>query len=233
MKLAIIPARGGSKRIPKKNIRAFCGKAIIEYSISTAIRSGLFDRVVVSTDCEAIAQVASFAGAEVPFFRSSELSDDHTGVLPVIADTLRKLKINELHKSEFCCLYATAPFVRMSDLRAGLLYLQENSAADYALAVTTFAFPFQRAVIQSEFLTPAFSQYIQQRSQDLQEGLHDAGQFFWGRSEALLKNKTLYQNNTLPVVLPRFLVQDIDTLEDWKRAELMYKVLQETGELGE
>lgn len=233
MRIAIIPARGGSKRIPFKNTRRFCNRPIIEYSIEAALKSGCFDRVVVSTDNEQIAKVAVEAGAEVPFTRASELADDFTGILPVIADTIDKLAVTHESTSLFCCLYATAPFVRIKDLHVGQKAMSDNSTIDYALAVTTFAFPFQRALIQPSRLTPAMPDYINKRSQDLIEGMHDAGQFFWGRCSALLKGRGLYENNTLAVVLPRYLVQDIDTLEDWKRAEIMYKVLLQTGELGE
>lgn len=227
MKICVIPARGGSKRIPRKNIKPFCGKPMIGWSIEAAVQSGCFDRVVVSTDDTEIADVARQCGAEVPFMRPAHLSDDHTGTIPVIAHAIEWFigRGSDIRKA--CCLYATAPFVRAQDLQAGLVEL-ETQACDYAFSMTSYAFPIQRALQ----LTTAgrvrmfYPEHFNTRSQDLQEAYHDAGQFYWGSADAWLANRPIFSENSVPVLLPRHRVQDIDTQEDWERAELMFRVLQ-------
>lgn len=227
MKICVIPARGGSKRIPRKNIKPFCGKPMIGWSIEAAVQSGCFDRVVVSTDDTEIADVARKCGAEVPFIRPAHLSDDHTGTIPVIAHAIEWFigRGSDIRKA--CCLYATAPFVRAQDLQAGLVEL-ETQACDYAFSMTSYAFPIQRALQ----LTTAgrvrmfYPEHFDTRSQDLQEAYHDAGQFYWGSADAWLANRPIFSENSVPVLLPRHRVQDIDTQEDWERAELMFRVLQ-------
>ncbi len=223
MRIAIIPARGGSKRIPKKNTKLFCGKPIMAYSIEAAKQSQVFDHIIVSTDDPDIAAVAEEWGAQLPFMRNPAIADDYTGIVPVIADALGNLDVEFNTGDLFCCIYATAPMLQEAYLRQGCDGLESSSDKDFALAVTEYAFPFQRALLNRKGLVPADPGAISQRSQDLEPGYHDAGQFFWGRCQALLQGKQLYQNNTLAVVLPRYLVQDIDTLEDWQRAELMYQ----------
>jgi pseudaminic acid cytidylyltransferase len=227
MKLAVIPARGGSKRIPHKNIKPFCGKPIIAWSIDAARQSGCFDRILVSTDDAEIAEVALAFGAEVPFVRPAELSDDHTGTIPVIAHAIRWQQQSGEAPTAVCCVYATAPFVRAEDLRRGLEVLQETGC-DYAFAVTSFAFPIQRAIRitytgRVEMFHP---EHFKTRSQDLEDAYHDAGQFYWGRAEAWLAGKPIFSSDAAPVILPRHRVQDIDTPEDWERAELMFKAQQ-------
>jgi N-acylneuraminate cytidylyltransferase len=226
--VAIIPARGGSKRIPRKNIRPFAGQPIIGYSIKTALQSQLFDRVIVSTDDPEIAEVAESFGAEVPVLRPAELADDFTGTNDVVKYCLKILKEQKYAVDFACCLYATAPFVTINSLRAGYERLLETGKA-FAFSVTSFPFPIQRALkIDSHGHVEPFSpENTYKRSQDLEEAYHDAGQFYWGRSEAFLNNTVMYSDESVPVVLPRHLVQDIDTLEDWRRAELMFAALNE------
>lgn len=227
MKVAIIPARGGSKRIPRKNIKPFCGKPMIAWSIEAAQQSGCFERVIVSTDDADIAEVAREYGAEVPFWRPQHLSDDHTGTTPVVAHAIEWLNHHREAVEFACCLYATAPFVRGEDLRSGFeLLLKQN--ADYAFSVTSFPFPIQRAVrIRQDQRVEMFApQHMSTRSQDLEEAFHDAGQFYWGRASAWLSGLPLFSRHATPVLLPRHRVQDIDTHEDWQRAEWLFKAMQ-------
>jgi len=227
MKLAVIPARGGSKRIPRKNIKPFCGKPMIAWSIEAARSSGCFDRIVVSTDDLEIADVARNHGADVPFMRPEELSDDYTGTIPVIAHAIQWHQLHDVSPEEVCCIYATAPFVTAADLQHGLQRLND-SGADYAFSVTSYAFPIQRAVrIDANGRVEMFyPEHFNTRSQDLEEAFHDAGQFYWGRASAWLAGKPIFSSAAAPVVLPRHRVQDIDTAEDWTRAESMFKALQ-------
>lgn len=227
MRLAVIPARGGSKRIPLKNIRPFCGKPMIVWSINSAQQSGCFDRILVSTDDENIAQVARDAGAEAPFMRPTDLSDDHTGTTPVVAHAIDWVNANGDEVTAACCIYATAPFVQPADLRRGLDILQ-HSGADYAFSVTSYPFPIQRAIriTASERVEMFTPEYFNTRSQDLEEAFHDAGQFYWGRPGAWLAGTPLFSNAAAPVPLPRHRVQDIDTQEDWERAEWLFKAMQ-------
>lgn len=228
MKLAVIPARGGSKRIPRKNIRDFCGKPMIAWSVEAALRSGIFDHVVVSTDDDEIAQIAVAYGASVPFTRPPHLADDYAATRPVVNHAI--VEMERLH-GEFeyiCCLYATAPFVESSDLAAAYRSL-EGSSAQFVFSVATYAYPIQRALrLDSKgFVEMFYPEHVSSRSQDLEEGYHDAGQFYWGRREAFLSNVSALTGKSLPYVLPRHRVQDIDTNEDWLRAELMFKLLHE------
>ncbi|MDC7716940.1 pseudaminic acid cytidylyltransferase [Vogesella sp. DC21W] len=234
VKLAVIPARGGSKRIPRKNIKLFCGKPMIAWSIEAARLSACFDKIIVSTDDAEIAALACQYGAEVPFMRPPELSDDHTGTIPVIAHAIEWMNLNHCPVELACCLYATAPFVRAEDLRRGIDLLQETGA-DYAFAVTSFPFPIQRAIhITEHQRVEMFSpQYFNTRSQDLVEAFHDAGQFYWGRASAWLAGTPLFSQHATSVPLPRHRVQDIDTLEDWQRAEWLFKAMQSLTGLAE
>ncbi len=231
MRLAVIPARGGSKRIPRKNIRPFAGQPMIAWSIRAALDSGCFDRVIVSTDDAEIADVARAHGAEVPFVRPPELSDDHTGTIPVIAHATRWQAEHGPAPALVCCLYATAPFVRPADLQAGLAALQAAPDAAYAFSVTSYAFPIQRAIRLTaagrvDMFDPA---QFGTRSQDLEEAFHDAGQFYWGRAEAWVEGRRIFAPHALPVLLPRHRVQDIDTPEDWERAEWLWRAMQAQG----
>lgn len=228
MKVAIIPARGGSKRIPRKNVRLFAGKPIIAHSIGAALDSGCFDRVIVSTDDAEIAAVAREWGAETPFVRPPELADDHTGTNAVVKHAINWLAEQGTPADYACCIYATAPFVQARYLQEGLARLLERRRG-YAFSVTSFPFPIQRAIrINAEGAVEAiWPENIFRRSQDLEEAFHDAGQFYWGTVDAYLTDAVVFSPASIPIVLPRHLVQDIDTFEDWRRAELMFRVIQE------
>jgi len=225
MKLAVVPARGGSKRIPRKNLKLFCGKPMLAWSIANAQRSGCFDRIIVSTDDAEIAAVARECGAEVPFLRPAELSDDHTGTIPVIRHATDACLLTD--SDLVCCIYATAPFTQAHDLRRGL-ELMHTTDADYAFSVTSYAFPIQRAVrITAAGRVEMFDpEQFQTRSQDLEEAYHDAGQFYWGRAAAWRAQRPIFARGSVPVMLPRHRVQDIDTLEDWVRAEWLFRAMQ-------
>lgn len=227
MNIAIIPARGGSKRIPRKNIRQFCGKPMVAWSIETALESGCFQRVIVSTDDAEIAEVARQWGAEVPFCRPAELSDDFTGTIPVIAHAVEWLRAKGNRVDDVCCIYATAPFLSAGDLEMGYRMLSDR-AADYAVSVTTYAFPIQRAlrVTRAGHAVMFNPSEFSTRSQDLEEAWHDAGQFYWGRSDAWCSRNPIFSDQTVPVKLPRHRVQDIDTLEDWVRAEWLFNAMR-------
>jgi pseudaminic acid cytidylyltransferase len=229
MKLAVIPARGGSKRIPRKNILSFGGLPMIAWSIRATIASGCFDRIFVSTDNDEIAQVAKAHGAEVPFMRPAHLSDDHTGTMPVVAHAIEWQNAHGDAAQEVCCIYATAPFLEPADLQRGYDALQ-RTGADFAFAVTSFAFPIQRAIrITAEERVEMFQpEHFGTRSQDLEEAWHDAGQFYWGHTQAWLTQQSLFSRRAAPVRIPRYRVQDIDTPEDWERAQWMWTSLQQT-----
>ena len=229
MQLAVIPARGGSKRIPRKNIKIFHGQPMIAWSIQAAIDSGCFDEVWVSTDDEEIAAVAQVYGANVPFLRPAYLSDDFATTADVMSHAVEEFgKINHALPDYICCLYATAPFVTKADLVQGLEKIKNNSNLNYVFSATTYPFPIQRAIKLNEHDTvEMFSpQYFNVRSQDLEEAWHDAGQFYWGTAEAWLNKAMIFASQSSVVELPRFRVQDIDTQEDWDRAEWLFKAIQ-------
>jgi N-acylneuraminate cytidylyltransferase len=230
MRLAVIPARGGSKRIPRKNIKPFCGKPMIAWSIEAALQSRCFDQVIVSTDDAEIADVARQHGADVPFMRPAELSDDHTGTIPVIRHAIEWFIQQGRTVEQVCCLYATAPFITAEDLNRAMQVLQGGDC-DYAFSVTSYAFPIQRAIrINERGRVEMFNpEHFNTRSQDLEEAFHDAGQFYWGRADAWLQGKQIFSPNALPVLLPRHRVQDIDTPEDWARAEWLFKAMTREG----
>ncbi|QQZ29930.1 pseudaminic acid cytidylyltransferase [Thiothrix subterranea] len=230
MNIAIIPARGGSKRIPRKNIKDFCGKPMIAWSIEAALQSGCFERIIVSTDDEEIAEVALRLGAEVPFMRPEGLSGDFVATIPVIKHAIQWLEANQVIPEWICCIYATAPFISANALRSGLTLIQQQDA-DYAFSVTSYAFPIQRAIkFQQNSMVQMFSpKHFNTRSQDLEEAYHDAGQFYWGARTAWLEEKPIFSSESYPIILPRHLVQDIDTQEDWIRAELMFKAIEKNS----
>ena len=232
MKLCIIPARGGSKRIPRKNIKDFCGKPIICNPIEAALQAGCFDQVIVSTYDKEIAEVSQSFGAKVPFLRPLELSNDYTGTIPVIKHAIEWFEQRGEKPTEVCCLYATAPFVQAQFINEAYDQLHQ-SQADYCFTVTSFGFPIKRAIklTQEKRVEMFYPEHINSRSQDLEEAYHDAGQFYWGKAEAFKKQKPLFSKYAIAYILPRHFVQDIDTLEDWKRAELMYQVLKQNGEI--
>ncbi|SEL05696.1 pseudaminic acid cytidylyltransferase [Ectothiorhodospira marina] len=226
MNLCIIPARGGSKRIPRKNIKEFAGKPMIVWSIEAAWESGVFDQIIVSTDDDEIAAVASSAGAQAPFRRPGYLSDDHAGTTEVIAHATNWAQNKGWRIDAVCCLYATAPFVRAADINAGLETLLEGHW-DFCFTATEFASPIFRAFTQRQEggVEMFFPEHFKERSQDLPEALHDAGQFYWGRPEAWLQHRIMFGPKSKPLILPRWRVQDIDTEDDWKRAELLKPVI--------
>jgi pseudaminic acid cytidylyltransferase len=227
MRVAVIPARGGSKRIPHKNIRDFAGKPMIAHSIECALRSNLFDRVMVSTDSREIAMVAEQFGAEIPFFRPADLADDHASTTEVVAHSVEWLLKNGQPLSAVCCIYATAPLVQAEDLQKGLELLQ-GGKWDYVFSATSFAYPIFRSFVQKAAggLEMLFPEHFSTRSQDFPEALHDAGQFYWGTPEAWLARMQIFSDTSTIVTVPRWRVQDIDTPDDWEQAQIMWKVVQ-------
>lgn len=230
MKLAVIPARGGSKRIPRKNIRPFAGKPMLAYPVDAARRSGVFDRILVSTEDDEVASVAEQSGAEVPFRRPAELADDHTGTDPVVRHAIRWLAERGESVEFACCIYATAVFVRPEDIRRGLGLLQ-GSRMQYVLPIARYPFAVQRAYRLNaagavESLHP---EHNLTRSQDLEPCYHDAAQFYWGRAQAFLNEIDALAGSALPLMIPRHLVQDIDTPDDWAHAELMHAARSLSG----
>ena len=226
MRVAIIPARGGSKRIPRKNIKLFHGKPMIAYSIEAAKQSGCFEKIIVSTDDQEVADIALQYGAEVPFLRPANISDDHATTMDVIQHALKWCDEEALGVEFVCCIYATAPFITAESLQKGLNKL-EVEHVDYIFSATTFAFPIQRAIGLTELgAVKMFSpEYASTRSQDLEETYHDAGQFYWGKAEAFKQGKAMFSEQSKVIILPRKRVQDIDTQEDWDLAEVLFAVL--------
>mgnify|MGYP000138533019 CR=1 FL=1 len=227
MNIAIIPARGGSKRIPRKNIKEFHGKPMIAYSIEAALESNCFDKVIVSTDDSEIAEIAIKYGAEVPFIRPDNIADDYATTLDVIKHAIEFTEQQGWGVKNVCCIYATAPFLTPEFIKKGLQELTK-STIDYAFSATSFPFPIQRAIRLNaqervEMLQP---EHLNTRSQDLEEAYHDAGQFYWGTAIAFLNGKPFFSPQSKAILLPRKRVQDIDTPEDWELAEALYKALQ-------
>ncbi|MDO6463678.1 pseudaminic acid cytidylyltransferase [Pseudoalteromonas carrageenovora] len=227
MNIAIIPARGGSKRIPRKNIKEFHGKPMIAYSIEAALDSECFDKVIVSTDDKEIAEVAIQYGAEVPFMRPANIADDYATTLDVIKHAVEYTEQQGWGVKSVCCIYATAPFLIPEFIQRGLIELT-SSNIDYAFSATSFPFPIQRALkLNHEQRVEMFQpEYLNTRSQDLEEAYHDAGQFYWGTVEAFIEKKTIFGSNSKSILLPRKRVQDIDTPEDWDLAEALYRVIE-------
>lgn len=228
----MIPARGGSKRIPRKNIKKFRGKPIIAYSIEAAIKSDCFDKVIVSTDDKEIAEIAKQYGAEIPFLRPDYISDDHATTADVIKHCLNWFNGQGNEISEICCIYATAPFIDIQAIKEGEKEL-ENDSISYAFTATNFPFPIQRALCVGDNGTvEMFSpDQMQTRSQDLLEAYHDAGQFYWGKAEAFLQDTPIFSKHAKAILLPSYKVQDIDTPDDWVRAEAMHETLNRMGRL--
>ncbi|MCG9579485.1 pseudaminic acid cytidylyltransferase [Vibrio tubiashii] len=228
MRVAIIPARGGSKRIPRKNIKLFHGKPMIAYSIQAALQSGCFDKVIVSTDDQEIAQVARQYGADIPFIRPASISDDYATTIDVINHAVKWCEAEGWAIDAVCCLYATAPFVQPKDLQKGLEKLESEPHCKYVFSATEFPFPIQRAIkLSSDGEVSMFSsEYEKTRSQDLENAYHDAGQFYWGRKSAFLNCDSFFSSHSKVVLLPRARVQDIDTKDDWEFAELLYSLIE-------
>ena len=227
MNIAIIPARGGSKRIPHKNIKEFCGKPMIAWSIEAAKTSGLFDRIIVSTDDSEIADVARHWGAEVPFMRPAELSNDHAGTTEVIAHATQWALDQGFNLEAVCCIYATAPFIQIDDLKRGWEIMKSGDWA-YAFTVTNFSAPIFRSFKQNSDggIEMYFPEFFNTRSQDLPEALHDAGQFYWGKPEAWLGGVRVFDRFSKPIIIPPWRVQDVDNDDDWLRAEVMFQAIQ-------
>lgn len=231
--IAVIPARGGSKRIPRKNIRNFCGKPMLAWSIAAAQKSGCFDHILVSTDDEAIAQLAKDLGAEVPFMRPAELADDYSTTTAVMAHAVTWFEQQRGDVAAACCIYATAPFIRSDDLRQAQALLLSRETSTFVACGTKFAYPIQRAFRLKEDQSIVFFQpeHLLTRSQDLEDAWHDAGQFYWGRAKAWQENDAILSAGTLLLPLPAHRVQDIDNEDDWTRAELLFSLLQARGEI--
>jgi len=228
MNLCIIPARGGSKRIPRKNIREFCGKPMIAWSIEAALASECFANVIVSTDDDEIASIALDLGAQVPFRRPSVLADDYSGTTDVVLHSIDWAEQAGLSLEAICCLYATAPFVTADVLRDGLQLLGLTDDDRFVFTATTYASPIQRALrVDSDGLAHMFnsSQFIM-RSQDLEDAYHDAGQFYWGYTQSWRSDRPLFEASR-PLILPRWRVLDIDTQEDWVLAEGLFRFFQD------
>jgi pseudaminic acid cytidylyltransferase len=226
MNIAVIIARGGSKRIPRKNIKDFCGQPMIAYPIRVARETTLFHRIIVSTDDDEIAEIAEDYGAETPFMRPDELAGDCTTTAEALIHSLQWLEDHGEPADYFCCIYPTTPFLKGEDLKKGFELLRREKGIT-AFSVTTFGAPIFRAfkIGDDGHLQMFWPEYRDTRSQDLPNAYHDAGQFYWGDTKRFLREKVLYTKESVPVILPRYLVHDIDTVEDWETAEKLYLAL--------
>lgn len=229
--IAVIPARGGSKRIPRKNIKPFCGKPMIAYSIEAAIRAGIFDEIIVSTDDEEIADVAKNAGASVPFMRPKELSDDYTATGAVVEHAIKFLQARGDRIKFVCTIYATAPLIDEIYIKLGLEKLRASNAKN-AFSCTSMPFPIWRTfkIAKDGRCEMFWRENFDKRSQDLQEAYQDAGQFYWTNLDAPSSDEIFFGRDSIAIVLPRHLVQDIDTPQDWIRAEFLYEAVQKSRE---
>jgi len=226
--LCIIPARGGSKRIPRKNIKDFLGKPIIAYSIEAALNSDLFDEVMVSTDDEEIAEVAKRYGARVPFIRSKKNADDFATTVDVLSEVLNEYKVLGKSFKNVCCIYPTAPFVTPEVLKEGYEKLITDNY-DSVFSVLRYSFPIQRALkIEKGKVSMFYPEFMESRSQDLEPSFHDAGQFYWFKPTVVEEQRKLWTSNTGEIEINELSAQDIDDKTDWKLAELKYELLQST-----
>lgn len=226
MNIAIIPARGGSKRIPRKNIKQFNGKPMISWPIEMALRSGLFDHIIVSTDDKEIADISIKFGAEVPFIRPPELSDDYCNTEEVIVHAISWMKSKKWDLDFICCIYPTSVFFNLDELQKGYDAIKNGDWA-YAFSVTDFEYPIFRSFKEHSDggVEMFYPENFEKRSQDLPEALHDAGQFYWGNPDAWIKNLLFFDRHSFPVKIARWKVQDIDTKDDWKRAEFLFNYI--------
>ncbi len=223
--LAIITARGGSKRIPRKNIKEFCSKPIIAYSIEAALKSGVFDEVMISTEDKEIAQISEGFGAKVPFFRSEKTASDYATTADVLLEVLDEYEKRGMHFDMACCIYPTAPFITSERLKEAVETLRKSDA-DTLIPVVGFSYPPQRAlVIEDGRLVFKYPEYLVSRSQDLEKHYHDAGQFYVFKTKAFKETGNLMKGNIIPMVLDEMEVQDIDTQHDWELAQVKYKLL--------
>jgi len=236
MKLAVIPARGGSKRIPRKNIKLFNGKPMIAWSIEAALHSQMFDQVLVSTDDAEIAEVAKQYGAAVPFIRPATLADDHTGTSAVVRHAIDWVTQQQWHAEcgsldIVACIYATAPLLSAAILRQAMTLWAQQPELDYIFSGCRFSFPIQRALYRDEAgaVSPVQPEAIGKRSQDLTETFHDAGQFYLGRAQSWSEARPVFSKSSYLFELPQHLVQDIDTLDDWRRAELLHQLILQSA----
>ncbi len=228
--IAIIPARGGSKRIPKKNIKNFLGKPIIAYSIETALQSGLFDEVMVSTDDSDIAKIALQYGAKVPFLRSKQTADDFAVLTDVLTEVLHNYQKVNKHFDHVCCILPTAPFINSYDVTKAYNKLIRGNF-DTVFPVVRYSFPIQRAMqFDGDHVKMIWPENIHKRSQDLKSSFHDAGLFYWAKTGVILTQKKLWTDNTSAIEINEQKAHDIDTIEDWKIAELKYKILYGSNE---
>ena len=229
MNIAVIPARGGSKRIPKKNIKEFCGKPMISYSIDVAKSTGLFQDIIVSTDSEEITQVSKKYGANVPFTRPAELSDDFTTTGSVMAHAVNWIQENMGELSAVCCIYSTAPFIQRDDLIKGYNKLLTNKW-EFVFSATSFVYPIQRAFmkLKKDGIKMFNPEHFETRSQDLPEAYHDAGQFYWGKPDTWLNEEAIFSESSTFHEIPNYRVVDIDTENDWKRAEILFKTIKQS-----
>lgn len=225
-RLCIIPARGGSKRIPRKNIKPFMGKPIIAYSIEAALNSSVFDEVMVSTDDEEIAGVARQYGASVPFLRSAETSNDYATTVDVLLEVVNKYKEKCKVFDTICCLYSTAPFVTSDRLKEASSKISET--IDACFTIVQYSYPIQRSlrINENEYVEMKFPEHLKSRTQDLEKVYHDAGQFYFVKTDALVNEKTVWCKRTAPLILSELEVQDLDTLTDWQLAEMKYQLLK-------
>lgn len=230
MRVAIIPARGGSKRIPRKNIRPFAGKPMIAWAVGAATASGLFDRVIVSTDDPEIEDAARTAGAELPFRRPAELADDHTPTVPVIQHAIEACRNLGWTVDWACCIYPGVPFIQTKDLATAFDLLEASNGEGYVFPVTGFPSPIQRALKRAEDgkVQPFNPEHVATRTQDLEPAYFDAGQFYWGAADTWLKGLNLHAHGRT-IVLPEWRVVDIDTPDDWERAEAMHRAFGMSG----
>lgn len=227
---AIITARGGSKRVPGKNIRDFCGKPIIAYSIEVALESGMFEEVMVSTDSYEIAEIAKMYGAAIPFMRSERTSNDYADTTDVLNEVIKMYKEHGVTFQEFCCIYPTAPFITADKLRESYQLLQDDNVFN-VIPMVKFSFPPQRGMIlrEDKFIEPVDLRGINSRSQDLPPIYHDCGQFYWMKTEKYIGNNDILNNHTRPYFVSELEVQDIDREEDWKLAEIKFKYMKGIG----
>lgn len=226
-RIAIITARGGSKRIPKKNIKEFCGQPILQYSVKAALEFGIFDEVMVSTDSEEIAEIAIAAGARVPFYRSEKTSDDYATTADVLLEVLEEYRKRGQEFDTMCCIYPTAPFVTAEKLKSAVEQL-EASGADSVVPVVRYSYPPQRAFVVEDGRTVLkWPEHRRTRSQDLEPFFHDCGQFYCVKVDAFREQNQIFMANMISIEMPESEVQDIDTMEDWKMAELKYQMMTE------
>ena len=227
MRIAIIPARGGSKRIKRKNIKNFCGKPIIGWTIDIAKKSKLFDKIIVSTEDKQIANVAKKYKAEVPFSRPMRLADDYVGTSEVVVHAINWLQKNGHQPTDICCIYPTASLMQVKDLKASLKHLR-SGRWEYIFSATTFDHPIFKSFTKIKKSQPKiiFKKKISIRSQNLEETYHDAGQFYWGSVKSWLGKKKIFGKNSKMILLPRWRVQDIDVIDDWKKAEIIFRLMK-------